>query len=135
MQSATPNQQEANPCKLFVGNLPFNATEEELIEHFSQFGELAENGVKLIIDRMSGRSKGFAFVEFVNKEDAQEAIKQSHDADFGGRNMIVNEARPMAPREDRPQRGGGFRGNRGGDRGGYRGGNDRNYGNDRSSGY
>lgn len=126
MQSATPSQ-EVNPRKLFVGNLPFNATQEELEAHFSQFGELAENGVKLIIDKMTGRSKGFAFVEFTTKEAADDAVAKSNDMEFGGRNMVVNVARPIAPRTDRPQRGGygndrGGSSFGGGDRGGYRGG-------------
>jgi len=115
-----------NNKKLFVGNLPFSATEDQLRDIFSQFGEIVD--LKLIVDRMTGRSKGFAFVEFADEATAQAAIEATNGKDVGGRAMVVNVARPPAPREDRgPRRdfGGGSRGGfgGGGSRGGYGGGN------------
>jgi len=113
-----------NNKKLFVGNLPFSATEDELREAFGQYGEIVD--LKLIIDRMTGRSKGFAFVEFADEATAGAAIEGTNGKDMGGRAMVVNVARPPAPREDRgPRRdfGGGSRGGfGGGNRGGYGGG-------------
>lgn len=119
-----------NPRKLFVGNLPFSTTEGQLQELFSPFGEVVS--VKLITDRATGRSKGFAFVEFVEESAAQTALEEVNGQELDGRAMAISVARPPAPREggDRPFRGGGggFRPNRdrrgGGDsgfsRGGYR---------------
>lgn len=92
--------------KLFVGNLPFSATEEVLFDTFSQCGTVASS--KIITDRDTGRSKGFGFVEMENDSDAQTAIDQLNGAMYDGRKLTVSEARPMAPRENR---GGGF-GNR-----------------------
>ena len=109
-----------NNKKLFVGNLPFSATEDELRQMFGQYGEIVD--LKLIIDRMTGRSKGFAFVEFADEATAQAAIEAMNGKDNNGRAMVVNVARPPAPREDRgPRRdfGGGNRG--GGSRGGFGG--------------
>jgi RNA recognition motif-containing protein len=121
--------------KLFVGNLPFEANDQDLVEIFKQVGEVAS--AKIIMDRFTNRSKGFGFVEMATDELAQQAIQQFHGADFNGRAMTVNEARPMEPRENRGPREGGFggggrgpreggggrgpRGDRGGDRGGFRG--------------
>ena len=109
-----------NNKKLFVGNLPFSATEDELRQMFGQFGEIVD--LKLIIDRMTGRSKGFAFVEFADEATAQAAIEGMNGKDNNGRAMVVNVARPPAPREDRgPRRDfGGGRSN-GGSRGGFGG--------------
>lgn len=90
--------------KLYVGNLSFGTTEEELREMFSAFGVVSN--CNLIIDRMSGRSRGFAFVELDSADDAQKAIAEMNGKDVGGRALTVNEARP---REDRP-RGGGYGG-------------------------
>lgn len=93
--------------KLYVGNLPFSATEQHLTETFSQCGNV--DSVKVIMDRESGRSKGFGFVEMSTDSEAQNAISKFNGYQFEGRAMTVNEAKPMAPRENR----GGFgRGNR-----------------------
>lgn len=120
--------EEVNNKKLFVGNLPFSTTEDDLREIFSQYGELVS--VSLLTDKFSGRSKGFGFVEYTTEEAAQAAIEALHGSDLNGRDMVVNVAKPRAPREDRGgfkprrfdnNRGGGYnRGGRGGDRGGYR---------------
>jgi len=83
--------------KLYVGNLPFSATEEQLQEMFSEFGTV--ESVNLITDRETGRSRGFAFVEM--SDGHEEAIEALHEKDMGGRNLKVNEARP---REDRAPR-------------------------------
>jgi RNA recognition motif-containing protein len=110
-----------NNKKLFVGNLPFSATEDELRQMFGQYGDIVD--LKLIIDRMTGRSKGFAFVEFADEATAQAAIEGMNGKDNNGRAMVVNVARPPAPREDRgPRRdfgGGGH--SSGGSRGGFGG--------------
>jgi RNA recognition motif-containing protein len=100
-------------AKLFVGNLTFTATENDLQDHFAQAGVVVS--VNIMQDRMTGRSRGFAFIEMGSKEDADKAIAMFHSKDFQGRQLTVNEARP---REDRPPGGGG---------GGYRGGGDRGY--------
>jgi RNA recognition motif-containing protein len=109
--------------KLYVGNLPFSTTEQTLTDAFSQIGTV--ESVRLIIDRTSGRSKGFGFVEMSSDEEAQKAIEQLNNSQLEGRAMTVNEAKPMAPREGGGG-GGGFR-NRdsegGGGGGGGRGGN------------
>ena len=119
-----------NPKKLFVGNLPYSTTEDQLNELFSQYGQLTE--VKLITDRMTGRSRGIAFVEFANEEEAAAAVEAVNGYEMDGRALMVNVARPQAPRENRSFGGGGGRGyggggggrgfGGGGDRGGYRGG-------------
>ena len=101
--------------KLYVGNLPFNTTENELQDFFAQAGPVQE--VSLMQDKFTGKSRGFAFVTMTTDEDAQSAVTQFDGASFGGRALKVNEARP---REDRPSGGGG--GYRGGGGGGYRGG-------------
>ncbi len=86
--------------KIYVGNLPFDATEEGLGDLFGQYGQV--DSVKLITDRDTGRPRGFGFVEM--SEGANEAISALNETEFGGRNLKVNEARP---REDRPRGGGG----------------------------
>ena len=96
--------------KLYVGNLPFSATEEELRSLFSQYGEV--QSVSIVADRESGRPRGFAFVEM---ENADEAIKNLDNQAFGGRNLKVNIARE---REGGGGGGGGGRGGRGGGGGG-----------------
>lgn len=106
---------QANPKKLFVGNLPWATTEEELRSLFGEHGEVVD--CKLITDRATGRSKGIAFIEFAEESQANAAIEALNGYSLNDREMVVNVARPQAPRENR----GGF----GGDRGGYRGGNDR----------
>ena len=93
--------------KLYVGGLPYSTNDEELKNHFSQAGNVETASV--ITDRMTGRSKGFGFVEMASEEEAQKAIEMFDGKDLGGRNIKVNEARP---REERPQGGGGY--NRGG---------------------
>jgi RNA recognition motif-containing protein len=93
--------------KLYVGNLPFSATEQVLTDTFSQCGTV--ESAKVITDRDTGRSKGFAFVEMSSDAEAQEAISKFNGADYEGRAMTVNEARPMVPRENRGG-GGGFGG-------------------------
>ena len=100
--------------KLYVGGLPYATTDAELADAFSQAG--AVSSAVIIMDRMSGRSKGFGFVEMTNDDDAQKAIDMWNGKDFGGRTLTVNEARPM---EARP-RGGGGGGYRGGREGGSR---------------
>ncbi|MBI5645230.1 RNA-binding protein [Candidatus Kaiserbacteria bacterium] len=97
--------------KLYVGGLPYATTDQELKEAFQQAGTV-ESAV-IIMDKMSGRSKGFGFVEMASDEDAQRAIEMWNGKDFGGRKLTVNEARPM---EDRPRNN--FRGNGGGGYGG-----------------
>src|SRR5580693_4885151 len=96
-------------ARLFVGNLSFQTGENELQDHFAQAGSVTS--VNLMLDKMTGRSRGFAFVEYATPEDAQKAIDQFHDKDFQGRKITVNIARP---REERPPRNDRFSG--GGDR-------------------
>jgi RNA recognition motif-containing protein len=105
--------------KLYVGNLPFEARDEELRELFAGFGAVASS--KVIIDNSSGRSRGFGFVEFEDQAEGRAAIAAVHGKEFGGRSLVVNEARSQ---------GGGFGGGRGRDGGGFgnRGGNDRSGG-------
>ncbi len=104
--------------KLYVGNLSYNVSEDELRELFSQAGEIKE--VTMILDRETRRPKGFGFVEFMNQADAEKAIQMFNEQELDGRRMTVNIARP---REERGGGGGGY-GNRGG---GYGGGGRRRY--------
>lgn len=104
--------------KLYVGNLPFAATDEILRDTFAQCGTV--ESAKIIVDRDTGRSKGFGFVEMSTEAEAQDAIAKFNGADYDGRAMTVNEARPMEPREKRG--GGGFGGGGNRDRGGFGGG-------------
>ena len=78
--------------KLYVGNLPYSATDASLNELFSRYGEVLS--AKVITDADSGRSKGFAFVEMSNTDDAQKAIEQLDNTELEGRNIKVNEAKP-----------------------------------------
>ncbi len=89
--------------KLYVGNLSYQTTEATLSEQFGTVGEVVS--VSLITDRMTGQSRGFAFVEMANERAAQQAVSQLDGKDVDGRSIKVSEARPQAPREDR--RGGG----------------------------
>jgi cold-inducible RNA-binding protein len=82
--------------KLYVGNLPYNTNDQLLADHFSSFGEVVS--AKVITDKMSGRSKGFGFVEFATDAEGDEAIEQTNGQDFGGRKLVVNEAKPLQPR-------------------------------------
>lgn len=85
--------------KLYVGGLPYKTSNDELKAHFEQAG--AVSSAVIIMDKMTGRSKGFGFVEFENDGDADKAVSMFHGQDFDGRNLTVNEARPM---EERPRR-------------------------------
>ncbi len=85
--------------KLYVGGLPYSTTQDGLKEGFSVAG-VVESAI-VITDKMSGRSKGFGFVEFVNEEDAAKAIEMFNGKDFEGRRITVSEARPMEPRAPR----------------------------------
>lgn len=93
--------------KLYVGGLPYNTTEDALKEHFVQAGNVVSSVI--IMDKMSGRSKGFGFVEMETEGEAENAISMFNGQDFGGRKLTVNIARPM---ESRPPRTGGFGGGR-----------------------
>ncbi len=104
---------EANSAKVYVGNLPFSVGEEELKNLFSSYGEISE--VSLISDKFSGRSKGFGFVTFAKKADAEKAISEMNDKDMQGRPLKVSEAKPMDPDSPRPRRS-------------FGGGRDRNFG-------
>ncbi len=103
--------------KLYVGNLPFKTNEAAIREIFEQHGTVQD--VAIILDRETGRSRGFGFVTMGSPEAGEAAIQALNGKDFDGRNLIINEARA---REERPARGGGGGGDRGdrGDRGGYR---------------
>lgn len=105
--------------KLYVGGLPYSTTNDELSAHFAAAGNVTS--ATIIMDKMSGRSKGFGFVEMSSDAEAQAAVEMFNGKDFGGRNLTVNEARPM---EARPPRTGGssFGGNGGGYGGASRGG-------------
>jgi RNA recognition motif-containing protein len=96
--------------KLFVGGLPYSVTNEQLAELFQQVGTVAS--VNVIVDKYTGQSKGFGFVEMETEEAAQQAIAKLHGYNMGGRTIAVNEARPMEDRGNR--RGGGGGGNGGG---------------------
>lgn len=85
--------------KLYVGGLPYSTTDDQLKDQFAQAGSVTSASV--VVDRMSGRSRGFGFVEMSTDEEAQKAISMFHGKDFGGRNLTVNEAKPMAPRAPR----------------------------------
>ena len=97
--------------RLYVGNLPYSATEEQLTELFSRAGKV--DNVKVMRDMATGRARGFAFVEMSSDDDAQKAISELHEHELGGRALVVNEARP------KPE--GGFGGG-GRGRGGFGGG-------------
>src|SRR5262249_8838062 len=102
--------------KLYVGNLPYSATDQLLADTFAQCGTV--ESAKIIMDRDTGRSKGFGFVEMANDNEAADAISKFNGAEYEGRTIVVDEARPMAPREG----GGGLAGRSGGPRGGRPGG-------------
>ncbi|HKB56204.1 MAG TPA: RNA-binding protein [Lacunisphaera sp.] len=113
--------------KLYVGNLPFASTAQDLEALFGQVGTVSV--VEIIFDKFTGRSRGFAFVTMASGDEAQKAVEKFHGHEMEGRALAVNIARP---REERPPRsfggggggggGGGYRGGGGGGRGGYRGG-------------
>jgi hypothetical protein len=101
--------------KLYVGNLPYQVRDSDLEQSFGQFGTVTS--AKVMMERETGRSKGFGFVEMGSDAEALAAVEGMNGAPLGGRNLVVNEARPM---EARPPRSGGFGGGGGG--GGYGGG-------------
>src|SRR5580692_10392626 len=116
--------------KLFVGGIPWATTSDDLQQLFSQHGTVASATV--ISDKMTGRSRGFGFVEFENDAEADAAAAALNNTDYNGRTLVVKEARPL---EDRPKRSfgggggrGGYGGGSGGGRGGYGGGNGGGYG-------
>jgi cold-inducible RNA-binding protein len=128
--------------KLYVGNLPFSSTEEQIHEWFAQVG-VTPSAVTLIRDRFTGQSRGFAFVEVAADEDAEKSINALNGQNFGGRNLVVNEAKPQAERGGGGGgRGGGYGGaggggrgsGGGGGRGGYGGGGGGGRGGDRGGG-
>ena len=95
--------------KLYVGNLPYSVRDSDLEQSFGQFGTVTS--AKVMMERDTGRSKGFGFVEMGSDAEAQAAIEGMNGAPLGGRSLVVNEARPMEPR---PPRSGGFGGGFGG---------------------
>ncbi len=103
--------------KLYIGNLPYSVTEDTLRGEFSKLGTV--DSVKIITDRDTGRSKGFAFIEMSTDEEAEEAISSLNGVELDNRKMTVTEAKPQAPRESR---GGGFGGGRDSRGGGNSGG-------------
>jgi RNA recognition motif-containing protein len=125
--------------RIYVGNLPFSSTEDELREFFSQHG--AVTSAAIVIDRETGRPRGFGFVEMANDEEARKAIAATNGQQLGGRPLVVNEAKPREAGGGGGRGGfgggggrGGFGGGGGGGRGGYggggRGGYDRGGGGD-----
>lgn len=98
--------------KLYVGNMSYKVTSEDLQKRFSECGDVVS--VNIVFDKFSGQSKGFGFVEMATEEGAQEAIKKLHNAPLYGRGIVVNEARPQTDRGGDRRRpgggGGGFRG-------------------------
>ena len=119
VESDSPGGNVMASKNLYVGNLPFTTTEQELSQLFSQYGTVTK--AQVIMDRETGRSRGFGFVEMSNGAD--EAIQALHNAEYQGRRLTVNEAKP---REERPRGGGGGGyGGGGGGRGGYGGGGGR----------
>ncbi len=105
--------------KLYVGNLPYSVSDSDLQQTFARFGTVTS--AKVMMDRDTGRSKGFGFVEMGSDAEAQAAIAGMSGQSLGGRNCVVNEARPMEPRPPRGG-GGGYGGGRSGGGGGYGGG-------------
>ena len=96
---------------IYVGNLSYQSTEDELRDLFAEFGDVVS--AKLIVDKFTGQSKGFGFVEMSNNSEAQKAMDELNGRDVNGRNVTVNQARP---RQDRSRGGGGGRGYGGGNR-------------------
>ncbi len=103
---------------IYVGNLPYSVTSEELREVFERYGEV--QSAVVITDRFTGRSRGFGFVEMVDNADAERAIEELNGSNLGGRNIVVNETRPREERGGGGRRGGGRGSSGGGWRGGYR---------------
>jgi RNA recognition motif-containing protein len=111
--------------KLYVGNLSYQTTDQELQELFSEAGTVSS--AQVVTDRYSGQSRGFGFVEMATEDEAQQAIAAINGRTVGGRVLVVNESRPQAPRSGGGGYGGGGGGNRGGG-GGYGGGGGGNRG-------
>ncbi|HEY0202076.1 MAG TPA: RNA-binding protein [Burkholderiaceae bacterium] len=116
--------------KLYVGNLPYSVRDSDLEQAFSAFGSVTS--AKVMMERDTGRSKGFGFVEMGSDAEAQSAINGMNGQPLGGRSVVVNEARPMEPRP--PRSGGGFGGGGGGSYGGGRSGGGGSFGGGRSGG-
>jgi len=111
-----------NESRLFVGNLSYQTMENDLQEYFSQAGVVSS--VNLMLDKFTGKSRGFAFIEYGSQDEANKAVEMFHDKEFQGRQLTVNIARPReerAPRAAGGGGGGGWRGDRGGGGGGDRG--------------
>ena len=137
MDQQNNSNQTVNPRKMFVGNLSWNLTSDDLRQLFSEFGTVED--ALVLTDKFSGRSKGFGFVTMSTDEEAQAAIDGLNEREVDGRKIVVNVAQPPRPREDRrfgggnDRRGGGSTGggnfHRGGssDRGGYNRGSQRDY--------
>jgi cold-inducible RNA-binding protein len=99
--------------KLYIGGLPYSTTQDELQEAFAKSGAVVSTSI--IMDKMTGRSRGFGFVEMGSDDDAQKAIEMWNGQDFGGRKLTVNEAKPLEARPPRREGGGSrFGGNGGG---------------------
>ena len=101
--------------KMYVGNIPYNATEQDLRELFSECGEI--ESLKIMKDNFTDRSKGFGFIEMANEEDAKKAIGTLNGKDFMGKALTVAEARPQQKRRSFDDRGGGYGGGMGTGRG------------------
>ena len=93
--------------KLFVGGLSWNTNDDQLKEFFAEIGEVVSANV--ITDKYSGRYKGFGFIEMSSEKEAKEAMKKLNGKELDGRTIVVDEAKPQAPREDRGGGGGGYR--------------------------
>ena len=106
-----------NPTRLFVGNLSYQTMENDLQDYFAQAG--AVNSVNLMMDKMTGKSRGFAFIEFADANEANKTIEQFHNKEFQGRALTVNIARPREERAPQQQRWSGGGGGGGGRDGGY----------------
>jgi RNA recognition motif-containing protein len=87
-------------AKLYVGNLPYSVTEDRLQQHFAQHGSVVS--ARIILDKFTGKSKGFGFVEMSSDQEAERASTALNGTNFEGRNIVVSEARPQAPRDARP---------------------------------
>lgn len=124
-QNGGQNNATVNPRKMFVGNLSWNLTSDDLRQLFAEFGTVEDAVV--LTDKFSGRSKGFGFVTMSTEEEAQAAIAALNEKEVDGRNIVVNVAQPPRPRDDR-RPGGGSSFHRGGGSsfgGGHSGGSDR----------
>ncbi len=89
---------------IYVGNLPYSITEDSLRSLFEQFGSVSST--KVVVDQISGRSKGFAFVDMPEDEEGEAAIEKLNGHELDGRTIVVNKAKPRAPRDSKPRTGG-----------------------------